>query len=318
MYRYKRFIHFIVFIGIIAFAFNINYNPFIINNVPAGSDLIIKTSKETDALYQKIIAQEEKFNETPKNASIDRVWKKIPGRNGLKLNVNDSYKKMKKSGVYNESLLTFDQIAPDISLKDLEHSPIYKGHPEKNMVALMINVSWGTEHIPPILSILKEQKVKATFFIEGKWAKENAELVKMIDEQGHLIGNHAYNHPNMANLSYEENKKQIEQTNNIINAIIDKNPIWFAPPSGSFTDEVVKIAHHLNMQTVLWTVDTIDWKNPSVPVMINRVMNNIHPGAMILMHPTIPVVKGLNEMILEIKQKDYRIGSVDTLLNEDR
>src|SRR5699024_2940634 len=125
------------------------------------------------------------------------------------------------------------------------------------------------EHIPDILETLKENDVKATFFIEGKWAKENAEYVKMIAEQDHIIGNHAFNHPDMGNLSNQAILEQISQTNDVIQAITGTKPTWFAPPSGSYSEHVIDIADNLNMNTILWTVDTIDWKNPATSVMIN-------------------------------------------------
>src|SRR5690625_341459 len=133
----------------------------------------------------------EEVNEQPDDAYIDRVWKKTPGRNGRVVNIEQSYEKMKKSGEFDENLLIFDDVEPKIQLQDLSPSPIFRGHPEKDMVALMINVSWGTEYIPTILKILEQHGVKATFFIEGKWAKEHPNIVKMIHEQNHLIGNHA-------------------------------------------------------------------------------------------------------------------------------
>lgn len=125
----------------------------------------------------------------------------------------------------------------------------------------------------------------------------------MIDEQGHIIGNHAYNHPDMATLSNQKIVEQITQTNEILTAITDKTPKWFAPPSGSFNDQVVQSAFNLKMETILWTVDTIDWKNPSVNVMINRVNSKIHPGATILMHPTSVIANGLDDLIKVIKEK---------------
>src|SRR5699024_4015096 len=106
-----------------------------------------------------------------------------------------------------------DYFPPKVLLKDLPAAPIYRGHPKKEMVALAINVSWGTEYVPTILKILKEANVKATFYIDGKWAKEEKKLVAMIDEQGHLIGSHAYNHPDMRTLSTEEIKDQLTMTN---------------------------------------------------------------------------------------------------------
>jgi probable sporulation protein (polysaccharide deacetylase family) len=318
MERYQKFVHLFVFILIVALAFNVEDLSMIMKEKQPVSMSVHNDSKIEDPLYKEIVAKSSSFYEAPQDAYIDRVWKKTPGRNGLQVNVPKSYEKMKKEKVYNQSLLVFEQIEPKVSLQDIGPAPIYRGHPERQMVALMINVSWGTEYIPDILNILNEQKVKATFFIEGKWAKEHTNLVKMIDEQGHTIGNHAYNHPDMARLSNQENADQIIQTNNIIEAIIGKNPRWFAPPSGSYTDDVVEAAHHLNMETILWTVDTVDWKNPSVSVMINRVMSNVHPGAMILMHPTLPVVKGLDQMIEELKKLDYQINTVDTLLSSER
>src|SRR5690625_7384070 len=98
---------------------------------------------------------------------------------------------MKKKGTFDESLLVFEQTPPEVTFKDLPASPVYRGHPEKEMVALLINVSWGTEHIPDILNTLKEHNSKATFFIEGKWAKKKATLVKMMMKQEKQIGNQA-------------------------------------------------------------------------------------------------------------------------------
>ncbi|MDY0396409.1 polysaccharide deacetylase family protein [Virgibacillus halophilus] len=140
----------------------------------------------------------------------------------------------------------------------------------------------------------------------------------MIAKEGHLIGNHAYNHPNMARMTNQQITDQIAKTNEIIEAITEQKPAYFAPPSGSFSDQVVDIADHLQMETILWTVDTIDWKKPSVSVMMNRVMTNIHPGATILMHPTPSVARGLDSLIKSIKSKDYKLGTLDKLLSTER
>lgn len=319
MHQMRNIIQLILFVFIVLIAFRIDFHPFKnddLTNIQQYENTHVV--KAEDPLYRKIVDESKKLQEDPQDAYIDRVFKKTPGRNGLVIDIDASYEKMKERGSYHSSLLVRKQTSPNIHLKDLPPSPIYRGHPEKSMVALMINVSWGEEYIPNILRILKEQEVKATFFIEGKWAKENTNLVKMIDEQGHTIGNHAYNHPDMARLSYKENADQIIQTNHVIEAIIGKTPKWFAPPSGSYTNEVVEAAHHLEMETILWTVDTIDWRNPSVSVMVNRVITNIHPGAMVLMHPTSPVVNGLDQMITEIKGLGYQLHTVDTLLSSER
>lgn|SRR5699024_5253974 len=122
----------------------------------------------------------------------------------------------------------------------------------------------------------------------------------------------------MARLNNQEIETQIKQTNEILTAITGETPTYFTPPSGSFKDEVVKIASEEGMETILWTVDTIDWKKPSVSVMINRVNDNVHPGAIILMHPTPVIAEGLDELITLLKDKDFRLGRLDTLLSTER
>lgn len=313
MQTYKKYVNLLLFILIIVSAFRIEPQDFQWNVLP-----VVQLS--ADALYEELVekADDEQYYEAPSEPYIDRVWKKTPGRNGRKINVEQSYEKMKETGVFDEDLLVFDQIEPSVTLADLGPSPIYRGHPEKMMVSFMINVSWGGEHIPAILNTLQEQKVKANFFIEGKWARENPDLVKMIAEKGHLIGNHAYNHPDMARINLSEIQTQIKQTNEILTAILDDTPLYFTPPSGSFNDQVVKVAAEEGMETVLWTTDTIDWKKPSVSVMINRVSNKVHPGAIILMHPTPVIAEGLGELITLLKEKDYRLGRLDTLFSTER
>ncbi|ASK63479.1 hypothetical protein CFK37_15615 [Virgibacillus phasianinus] len=314
---YRWLIQALVFFLLVVISFNPLSNPFESKQINSFS-AIQDTMKEKDPLYNKIVEKSAAYKIPPQNAVIDRVWKKVPGLNGRTVNVDESYKKMKKDGVFNKNLLVFDEIKPAVSLNDLPPAPIYRGNPEKKMVALMINVSWGTEYIPTILNILKENQVKATFFIEGKWAKNNAEYVEMIAEQGHVIGNHAYNHPDMARISKQEINDQITNTNETIQAITGKRPSLFAPPSGSFTDQVVQVAAAHDMKTILWSLDTIDWKNPSVSVMMNRVMPKLHPGATVLMHPTESVARGLKDLITGIKEKDYQIGTVEKLLSENR
>ncbi|WP_077326218.1 polysaccharide deacetylase family protein [Virgibacillus siamensis] len=315
MHRYQSFVHICVFVFIVLIAFNDDYNPFMMNEAETFSNTVIKSE---DSLYQEIKAKRDKYSKPPVNAYIDRVWKKTPGLNGIQVNVDKSYEQMKETGEFDKTLLVYEQIPPKKTLDELPAAPIYRGNPKKNMVAFLINVSWGTEHIPEILTILKKHNVKATFFIEGKWAQENSDYVKMIDEQDHVIGNHAYSHPDMANLSKSQANEQIKRTNEILKAITGKTPKWFAPPSGSFNDQVVQTADMLKMETILWTVDTIDWKNPTVSVMMNRVMGDIHPGATILMHPTTSIVNGLDKLIENIKKRGYRIGTVPMLMSAKR
>ncbi|PWA13551.1 hypothetical protein DCC39_01265 [Pueribacillus theae] len=307
---------------IFAFLFIISYqfleNPYSANYMEEWKTEAAFTTGSENSLLKSIKEKAESYEEKPIDAVIDRVWKAIPGYNGIKVDIQQSYKNMKKEGRFNEKKLVFKEVTPKVSLDDLEPSPIYKGNPKKEMVSFQINVAWGNEFIPEILKTLKKHDVKATFFLDGSWTKKNPRLAKMLVEEGHEIGNHAYSHPDLRRSSAKKIREEIQMTNEIIEATIDKTPKWFAPPSGSFNDNVVKIAHGFHMKTVLWTVDTVDWKSPNPDVMANNIIQKVHPGAMILMHPTESTAAGLEKMINGIEEKGLKIGTVSELLSEQR
>lgn len=269
-------------------------------------------------LYEKIKAYNDQHKVEPIDAVIDKVWKAIPGYNGIVVDIDASFKKLKASNELDTEQIIFKEVSPNIHLDDLEPSPIYRGNPEKPMVSLLINVAWGNEYIPGILEALEKNNVKATFFFDGSWVKKNPALAAMIYLQGHEIGNHAYSHPDLKFKSRVETVDELKKTNDIIEKTLDVKPIWFAPPSGSFKDETIDVAHELGMKTILWTVDTVDWKKPETSEMVSRVVSKVGNGTMILMHPTKPVFEGLETMINEIKEKGYQLGTVSELMSEKR
>jgi probable sporulation protein (polysaccharide deacetylase family) len=179
-------------------------------------------------------------------------------------------------------------------------------------------VAWGNEYLSEMLATLKKHNISVSFFLEGNWVKKNPDLAKMIVSSGHEVGNHSYSHPDMKQLTASRAREQMVKTNEIIEAATGEKCVWFAPPSGSYRDETIKVADELKMMTVMWTVDTVDWKKPSPDVLINRVMTKIDNGSMVLMHPTESTAKSLNRLITQIKQKDLKIGTVSELMSEER
>ncbi|MBB3906118.1 putative sporulation protein (polysaccharide deacetylase family) [Anoxybacillus rupiensis] len=270
-----------------------------------------------DKLYMEIQTKAKRYEIPPQDAVIDRVWKAIPGYNGLKVNVEASYQNMKKDGTFDKRKLVYEQISPKVHLKDLPPEAIYRGHPEKPMVTFLVNVAWGNEYIPKMLEVLKKYNVQATFFLEGRWVKNYPDMAKMIADAGQEIGNHSYSHPDLKTMSNEAIRRELKKTNEVIEATTGVKCKWFAPPSGSYRDDVVKIAHDLKMGTIMWSVDTIDWQKPSPSVIVERVTSKLHPGAIILMHPTLSTAEALEPLIKAIKQK-YEIGNVSMLLDEKR
>lgn len=278
----------------------------------------VPVSGHENTLIKEIEEKSKEYEVPPADAKIDPVWKAIPGYNGLKVDAKRSYMKMKKEGKFDADKLVFTQTPPKVHLSDLPPTAIYKGNPDKPMVSFIINVAWGNEYLSGMLATLKKHNISASFFLEGRWVKNNPGLAKMIAEAGHEIGNHSFTHPDMKQLSGPKINEEIRKTNEVIEAVTGVQAKWFAPPSGSYKDEVVQIAAAQQLGTVMWSVDTIDWQKPTPETLINRVMGKVHNGALILMHPTESTAESLEQLILQIKGKDLQIGTVSDLLNENR
>lgn len=277
---------------------------------------VTTTSNKSNLMQQ--IEEKASGGIKPQDAMIDPVWKATPGYNGIDLDIEASYKQMKKTGTFDDDKLVWKQLKPSKHLEDLPPSPVYRGNPEKPMAAFIINVAWGNEYIPDMLETLKKHQVYATFFLEGRWVKNNPKLARMIVEAGHEVGNHSYSHPDMKSLQTSKVRDELKRTNDIIEVTTGEKVKWFAPPSGSYRDEVVEIADEMDMRTIMWSVDTIDWQKPSPDVLIDRVMGKMHKGAIVLMHPTASTANALNALIVQVKEKELRLGTVSSLMKEER
>jgi peptidoglycan-N-acetylglucosamine deacetylase len=293
-------------------------NPFSHTYVTGLKTGTLAVTGNENSLMSEIEMKAKEYEIEPSDARKDPVWKVIPGYNGLKVDVKKSFSKMEKEEKFDPEKLVFKQVPPEIHLSDLPPMAIYKGHPEKPMVSFIINVAWGNEYLSGMLATLKKHNVTASFFLEGRWVKNNPGMAKMIADAGHEIGNHSFTHPNMKQLSAPKINEEIRKTNEVIEAVTGVKTKWFAPPSGYYKDEVVEIAAAHKLGTVMWSVDTIDWQKPSPEKLINRVMGKIHNGAMILMHPTESTAASLDQLITQIKDKDLQIGTVSNMLSENR
>jgi probable sporulation protein (polysaccharide deacetylase family) len=287
---------------------------------PLNQDVPISklSAAEEGDLKRRIEAEVESHRVAPINAKLDRVWKAIPGYNGIEVDIEKTMELMRKVGADKPLQLVFREIEPDIQLEDLGAHPIYKGNPEKKMVSLMINVAWGNEFIEPMLEVLEKENVKATFFFDGSWLNKNMDIAKQIQAAGHELSNHAYSHKDMSKLSRAKATEEIVKTEQLLKDGLGVENHLFAPPSGDFSQETVQIAHELGLKTVLWTIDTVDWRKPEPSSVIHKISTRLEPGAMILMHPTPSASQALEGMIKTIKQKGMQLGPVGELISSRR
>lgn len=175
---------------------------------------------------------------------------------------------------------------------------IYNGNTESNKVSLMINVYWGTEYIDDILSVLEEYGVKTTFFVGGQWVEKESEMLKKIIADGHEIGNHGYFHKDQEYLNYDQNYEEIKVNHELVKSLTHIEMNLFAPPSGSFNKSTLSSAKDLGYTVIMWSKDTIDWRDKDANTIFSRATSGIKGGELILAHPTSETLKAL-PLILE-------------------
>ena len=175
---------------------------------------------------------------------------------------------------------------------------IYHGNQDSNKVSLMINVYWGTEYLEGILDTLDRYDSKCTFFVGGQWVEKEPEMLKEICSRGHEIANHGYFHRDQEYLDYSQNLEEIKVNHELVKTLLGIEMSLFAPPSGSFNKSTLEASKNLGYSTIMWTKDTIDWRDKDANLIYSRATNNIKGGDLILAHPTEKTLQAL-PLILE-------------------
>ena len=194
--------------------------------------------------------------------------------------------------------------------KSGEPQAYYNGDTAKNNISLMINVYWGTEYIDDMLLVFEKYDIKCTFFIGGCWAANNQDVLKDIAQHGHEIGNHGYFHKDHKNLSRERNREEIYVTEKLIESICGKKTTLFAPPSGSYNKLTLEVADELGYKTIMWTKDTIDWRDKNTSLIYKRATTKASNGDLILMHPTKNTLEALPDIMKTLKEKGFNLVTV--------
>ena len=174
---------------------------------------------------------------------------------------------------------------------------IYSGDTSKNNVSFMINVYQGEDQVKDILDLLDVYKVKTTFFVGGCWAVKNIDLVKEIYTRGHELANHGFYHKDQDNLDYNSNLQEIKMCHQVISENLGIEMTLFAPPSGAYNISTVDAAESLQYKTIMWTRDTIDWRDQDADLIYRRAVKDMANGDLVLMHPTEKTVEALTNVL---------------------
>ncbi len=192
-------------------------------------------------------------------------------------------------------------------------APVYQGSAREKKISLTFNVVWGEAFIPQIIECLRDNNVTATFFFGGQWVDDFPELAGQI-AANHEVGNHGYAHLHQEKMSKAANVTEIKKAEmSIFNATGIKTNL-FASPYGEKSEVIIKAAEEAGYTTIFWSIDTIDWQRPDPQVILRRVADKAHNGAIVLMHPTAPTVHALPQIIKELKKQGYELVTVSALL----
>lgn len=193
--------------------------------------------------------------------------------------------------------------------------PIYEASTNKNAVSITFDAIWTDYNLDNLLMVLDEYNIKATFFVTGKWIENYPESAKKIVNKGHELGNHSYNYPNMNQLSKIQIKSEIISCEDLINEINQNRSIFFRPPYGDYSADILSIADAMGYKTIMWNIDAKDWAEHDTGKIVENATKDLKKGSIILMHVDGPkTAEALPSIINEIKSKEFEIVTVSDLL----
>ncbi|HHW11805.1 MAG TPA: polysaccharide deacetylase family protein [Firmicutes bacterium] len=191
--------------------------------------------------------------------------------------------------------------------------PIYAVGTDEKKIAISFDATWGADQTPDLLRILRENQVRTTFFLCGLWVEKYPEMVKRIAAEGHEVGNHSYTHPHMNSLSEREIAHELNRTHHLIKELTGQSPTLFRPPFGEYNNKVIETARACGYTTIIWDVDSLDWKDLTAEAMLDRILKRIKPGSIVLFHNAgkntpqalarlLPILKGQGFSIVPISE----------------
>ena len=198
--------------------------------------------------------------------------------------------------------------------------PLYSGNPHLPEIALTFDDGPKPPYTSQILVILQKYAVKATFNVIGSQAAAYPALLQQESQQGDIIGNHTWSHPQLIHLSPAAVRHELRSTSNEIQADTGVLPTVFRPPYGEFSSSIQSIAASLGLSTVLWNVDPKDWSRPGTSAIIQNVLKSVHNGSIILLHDgggnRSETVAALPKIITRLAQRGFQFITIPRMIQD--
>ena len=202
-----------------------------------------------------------------------------------------------------------------------QYDAVYIGDTSKPVLYLTFDAGYENGCTEKILDTLKKHNVPAAFFLVGNYIEKNADLVRRMVNEGHIVGNHTMHHYDMSKLSDKAAfQKELTDLEALFTSVTGKEmPKYYRPPQGIYSQENLEMAKQLGYKTVFWSLAYVDWNNDSQPTKeaaFSKLLPRIHNGAVVLLHSTSTTnAQILDELLTKWKDMGYSFAGIDRLFS---
>lgn len=202
-----------------------------------------------------------------------------------------------------------------------QYDTYYAEDTKEKVLYLTFDCGYENGNTPAILDALKKHHVPAAFFVVGTFVKDNPDLIKRMADEGHIVGNHTYHHPDMSQISTRESfSKELDDVASLYKDITGTEMIkYYRPPQGKYNKDNLQMAKDLGYHTFFWSLAYVDWyqdQQPSREEAFEKLLGRIHPGAVVLLHNTSSTnAQILDELLAKWKEMGYTFRSLEQLIS---
>lgn len=200
-----------------------------------------------------------------------------------------------------------------------KYDAFYAQNTEDKVLYLTFDAGYENGNTPAILDALKKHKAPAAFFVVGNFVSTSPDLVKRMVEEGHIVGNHTYHHPDMSKMSTKEAfSKELSDLEALYKETTGQDMTkYYRPPQGKYSEANLAMAKEMGYKTFFWSLAYVDWyqdKQPTKEEAFNKLLGRIHPGAIVLLHSTSSTnAQILDELLTKWEEMGYTFRSLDQL-----
>lgn len=171
---------------------------------------------------------------------------------------------------------------------------------------------------PKLLDLLKERRIRATFFMVGRNVARYPDIVKRVVDEGHEIGNHTWSHPFLTKLGHSSVLRELDRTSEAVYKAVQRMPVTMRPPYGALShSQRTMISKERDVPTILWSVDPQDWRRPGSDVVARRIIDGAGPGAIILSHDIhSQTIRAMPAALTGLKASGYHFATVSMILGD--